>query len=161
MSPIFKKGERNETKNYRGISVLIPVAKIFENILASQITIYLNINNILYSGQRGFRTSHSCETALHELLPDLNSIRDQKQIALLLFIAFRKAFDLVESHKLILKLFNYRFGNEAIYLIANYFSDQSQRVKFNSQLTEKKPLTLGVAQGSCLGLLFFLLFIND
>ena len=149
MSPIFKKGDRNETNNYRGISVTIPVAKIFEKILASQITIYLNINNILYSGQRGFRTSHSCETALHELLSDLNSIRDQKKIALLLFIDFRKAFDQVESHKLILKLFHYEFGNEAIYLIENFFSDHSQRVKFNSQLTEKKPLTIVVAQGSC------------
>ena len=79
----------------------------------------------------------------------------------MLFIDFKKAFDLVESHKLKLKFFHYGFGNEAIYLIENYFSDRSQRVKFNSQLTETKPLTLGVAQGTCLGPLFFLLFIND
>ena len=76
VSPIFKKGQTDEINNYRGISVLPPLAKIFEKILATQIIIYLNINKILFCGQHGFRADHSCETALHELLSDLNNIRD-------------------------------------------------------------------------------------
>ena len=104
VSPIFKKGDKIDVNNYRGISVLPPVAKIFEKILATQLIIFLNINKILFNGQHGFRAGHSCETALLELLLDLNNIKDKRLIALLLFIDFRKAFDLMDATKLLLKL---------------------------------------------------------
>ena len=138
-----------------------PVAKIFEKILATQIIIYLNINNILFNGQHGFRAGHSCETALHELLTDLNKIKDKRLIALLLFIDFRKAFDLVDAAKLLLKLFHYGFDNNSIALISNYFSQRTQTVKFNNSNSSFEPINLGVPQGCVLGPLFFLLFIND
>ena len=161
VSPIFKKGETIDVNNYRGISVLPPVAKIFEKILATQIIIYLNINKILFNGQHGFRSGHSCETALHELLSDLNKIKDKRLIALLLFIDFRKAFDLVDASKLLHKLFHYGFDNNSLDLIANYFSQRSQTVKFNNSNSSFESINLGVPQGSVLGPLFFLLFIND
>ena len=138
-----------------------PVAKLFEKILATQITIYLNINNILFSGQHGFRSAHSCETALHELLTDLNRAKDKRLIAILLFIDFRKAFDLVDAEKLLLKLFHYGFDNNALELIKNYFTDRQQKVKFNGISSSYVKIKLGVPQGSVLGPLFFLIFIND
>jgi hypothetical protein len=110
--------------NYRGISVLPPIAKFFEKILATQISIYLSLNNILFAGQHGFRNGHSCETALHELISDLNKNRDSRLINLLLFIDFRKAFDLVDARKLLRKLFHYGFDKTALNLIANYFTDR-------------------------------------
>jgi hypothetical protein len=70
------------------------VAKLFEKVLAEQIVHYLSQHSILDTGQHGFRPGHSCETALHQLVSDLNTIRDKKLIAMLLFIDFRKAFDL-------------------------------------------------------------------
>ena len=161
VSPIFKKGDKIDVNNYRGISVLPPVAKIFEKILATQIIIFLNINKILFNGQHGFRAGHSCETALHELLSDLNNIKDKRLIALLLFIDFRKAFDLVDATKLLLKLFHYGFDNNSLDLIANYFTQRSQTVKFNNSNSSFESINLGVPQGSVLGPLFFLLFIND
>ena len=109
--------------------------KIFEKLLAAQITIYLKLNNILFTGQHGFRNGHSCETALHELISDLNLNRDKRLISLLLFIDFRKAFDLVDSRKLLRKLFHYGFDNSALNLIANYFTDRFQGVKFNRKLS--------------------------
>ena len=106
------------SNNYRGISVLIPVAKIFERILASQITIYLNINNIQYSGQHGFRTSHSCETALHELLSDLNSIRDQKKMKSMKMIKTMK----IRHDKLGKKNFGkLRLRQKVFVIIGKYF----------------------------------------
>ena len=107
------------------------------------------------------RAGHSCETALHELLSDLNNIKDKRLIALLLFIDFRKAFDLVDATKLLLKLFHYGFDNNSLDLIANYFTQRSQTVKFNNSNSSFESINLGVPQGSVLGPLFFLLFIND
>jgi hypothetical protein len=117
VTPIYKnKGSKTDVNSYRGISVMPPVAKLFEKVLAEQIVGYLNEQKILSTGQHGFRASHSCETALHQLISDLNTIRDSKLIAMLLFIDFRKAFDLVNSNLLIDKLFH-GFGNMALSLI--------------------------------------------
>ena len=137
VTPLYKnKGQKNDLNNYRGISVLPPIAKIFEKILASQISIYLSLNKILFAGQHGFRNGHSCETALHELISDLNKNRDSRLINLLFFIDFRKAFDLVDARKLLRKLFHYGFDNTALNLIANYFTDRYQTVKFNKKKSD-------------------------
>ena len=160
VTPLYKnKGVKSDFNNYRGISVLPPIAKLFEKILASQITIYLNLNNILFSGQHGFRNGHSCETALHELISYLNENRNKRAISLLLFIDFRKAFDLVDTNILLRKLFHYGFSNSAIELIANYFKDRFQSVKYDKKMSPLLSITLGVPQGSVLGPLFF--FNND
>ena len=117
VTPLFKKGNHTDINNYRGISVLPVLAKLFEKLLAQQITDYFSANKLFYTGQHGFRKGHSCETALHELLSDINIARDLKQIVLLLFIDFRKAFDTVDSHLLMDKLIHYGFDNNALKLI--------------------------------------------
>ena len=162
VTPLFKnKGKIDDVNNYRGISVLIPVAKVFEKILGEQIMSYFSRNLLFFDGQHGFRADHSCETALHEILSDMNEILHEKLIALFLFIDFRKAFDLVDSDLLLLKLFHYGFSNSALALVKDYFSGRKQVVKFGSSISSFKDLQLGVPQGSVLGPLFFLIFIND
>jgi len=162
VTPLYKnKGDKADFNNYRGISVLPPIAKIFEKILAMQIMIYLNLNGILFEGQHGFRNGHSCETALHELISELNKNKNKTLISLLLFIDFRKAFDLVDSKKLLRKLFHYGFDKSALDLIANYFTDRFQTIKYDKKRSPLMSINLGVPQGSVLGPLFFLIFIND
>ena len=86
---------------------------------------------------------------------------NNKMIAILLLIDFRKAFDLVDSNLLILKLFHYGFGNSALNLVKNYFENREQIVKIGRTTSSTAPLSLDVPQGSCLGPLFFIIFIND
>ena len=122
VSPIYKnKGEKSDPNSYRGISVLSPVAKLFEKVLAKQITEYLEKNYLFSENQHGFRKGHSCETALHELISYMNVARDKKLTTILLFIDFRKAFDTCDTKLLLLKSFHYGFDNNSIYLVANYF----------------------------------------
>ena len=162
VTPIYKqKGSIEDLNNFRGISVISPIAKLFEKILASQIVEYINKERILFNGQHGFRRNHSCETALHELLSDMNTIRSNREIGVFLFVDFRKAFDLVDSRLLLHKLKMYGFNENTIKLLTNYFTDRTQMVKFDNFISTSQPIKLSVPQGSVLGPLFFLLFIND
>ena len=149
VTPLYKgKGSKREINNYRGISVLPPLAKLFEKVLASQIFDYFESNKLFYAGQHGFRKGFSCETALHELLSEINNNLDKRLINMLLFIDYRKAFDLVDVNLLLLKLFHYGFNNNAISLISNYFSDRTQQTKIGQTVSEKCSIKHGEPQGS-------------
>ena len=162
VTPLFKnKGQKEDLNSYRGISVLPPINKVFEILISNKIRDYFESNGIFSSAQHGFRKNFSCETALHELISDLNLARDKNKITLLLFIDFKKAFDTVDSELLIRKLFHYGFDNQALSLIRNYFFNRKQFVKMGSNVSNYKKIKLGVPQGSVLGPLFFLIFIND
>jgi len=162
VTPLLKKkGLGDDMNNYRGISVLPPVGKIFEKILAEQMRIYFNINGLLFAGQHGFRQGHSCDSALHEVISDCLKNMDQNFVNLLLFIDFTKAFDMVKHSLLFKKLLNYGFSNSALKMLENYFNSRKQCVKIGSQSSKEAMINLGVPQGSILGPLLFLIYIND
>jgi hypothetical protein len=162
VTPLFKKGDATSCDNYRGISVLSPFAKIFERIMSNHILSYFSSNNLFCANQHGFRRGFSCETALQQsILDDWKSHLDNKETVLSLFVDFRKAFDLVHHELLLRKLFHYGFDNTSIALIRDYFWERSQTTRVGKQLSDKADIKLGVPQGSILGPLFFLIYIND
>ena len=117
--PLFKKGDSSSCDNYRGISVLSPFAKIFERLISHQITTFFTYKKIFSPEQHGFRSNHSCETALQTILDRWKKALERNENILALFIDFKKAFDLIDPELLFFKLFHYGFENSSLKLIIN------------------------------------------
>jgi len=152
VTPLYKsKGSKPDCNNYRGISVLSPIAKLFEIVLSRQLNLHLSRNKLIVENQRGFREGFSCESALHELFKDLNLARDKKNHVLLFFVDFRKAIDTVDLELLLLKLKRYGLGSSALALLHNYFLFRTQIVKGNNIWSSTCEIKLGVPRGLFFG----------
>ena len=159
--PIFKSGKRNDVSNYRPISLLSVFSKIYEKIMYCRIVTFLNNNKLINNRQYGFRAAHSCEHALLDAQNVLTRTLDQKETALLLLIDFSKAFDMVDHNLILQKLNYYGIRGIAHEWFKSYLSDRKQYVCINGKTSNIDNLSHGVPQGSILGPLLFLIFIND
>lgn len=155
--PIPKSG-----KDYRPIAILPYFSKIFERIINMQIRTYLTHNSLLSNLQSGFRSNHSCITALQKISEDLRANIDSKQISLLILLDHTKAFDSVDHNVLFLKLGNFfNFSPQSIKLVKSYFARRSQSVVVGNLWSEPLEVLRGVPQGSILGPLLYTLYCND
>ena len=161
VSPIFKKGSRADINNYRTISVLPIINSIFERHISYCMTDFLETNKLLYKNQSGFRLSHSCQTALTKIIDNwLNALNVSETVGTV-FLDLSKAFDLV-NHKLLLhKLAAYKFSHNSLSWFESYLTNRTQEVHVSGKLSEPKLISPGVPQGSVLGPLPFLVYIND
>ena len=162
MTPLHKGKATDVLENYRGLSVLPPMDKMFEQLVGSQINNHFDKNKLLFRGQYGFRTNHSCEAALHEVISRMNRILSSKTIGMFLFVDFKSVFNVVHPFLLLYKLEHaYGFDKAALRLLRDYVSERTQAVKIGDAFSDKCGIDLDVPQGSSLGPLLFLIFIND
>ena len=160
--PIYKKnGKPHFCESYRPICLTSCVAKIFERIIYEKLLKYLKENEIISTFQHGFLSKRSTVTNLLKCTYDWATALDKKQSLDILYIDFEKAFDKVSHDKLIVKLENIGIGGDLMNWLSNFIRNRTQCVKINQSLSPFEEATSGIAQGTLLGPLLFILFIND
>ena len=159
--PIFKSGDDTLFTNYRPISLLLSTYKVVERVIFNQLYTYFETNKLFYGSQYGFRKRHSTEFAALELVDKLLNMMDKGQVPLGIFLDLSKAFDTLDHKIMIKKLEFYGVSDSPGKLLESYLSNRKQYVVFDDINSQVLDIKTGVPQGSILGPLLFLIYIND
>lgn len=159
--PIYKSGNKSEVNNYRPISTLKTINKIFEKIIYSRMTSFIYNHKLISNKQHGFKKNSSTSLAMFNLLSGIVSSLSSKEYCICLFLDLKKAFDSVNHSILCEKISRMGFRGNILELIKSYLLDRYQYVDINGFCSSNKRSQYGVPQGSVLGPILFNLFFND
>ena len=159
--PVFKAEDPTEFSNYRPVAVLPVLSQIFERVIHSRLVQFLDRNKVTIPGQYGFRSGHSTAMAILDMVEKVRGAWGRGNRALGVFIDLKKAFDTVDHDILLAKLEHYGVRGVSLEFFRSYLRGRSQYVTYGGYESERGPLDCGVPQGSVLGPLFFLLYVND
>ena len=157
--PIFKNKDKLEITNYRPISILPVISKVYEKVFHNRLYNYFSLNNLLSSSQFGFRSGASTEHAISKFFDNILKLFDQNKVAIATFMDSSKAFECVDHNILLSELKRYGIHETALQWINSYLSDREHFVSWNQSHSSLLNLNIGVPQGSFLGPLLFLIDI--
>ena len=161
MTPIFKSGDKSHVKNYRPISLLCIVSKVLEHLIYNKVSKFITDNNILCLHQFGFCQQHSTTQQLLIFLTNVHHALNNSPKCDVIYLDFKKAFDSVPHQELLLKLWRVGVVGSLWRWFCEYLSNRYQHVCINNSNSPTLPVISGVPQGSLLGPLLFLIYIND
>ena len=161
ITPVHKKSDTLKCQNYRPISVLPFFSKIFERYLYDRLCEFFEKNSLFSSFQFGFRKGLSTQDAILNLTEYLYETLNNKEIAICIFIDYQKAFDTINHKILLSKLVKYGIRGKPLELFRDYLSNRQQRVKVGDFCSEFTNVSIGIPQGSILGSLLFIIYINE
>ena len=161
MVPIMISGDDTLFTNHPPVSVLLIFSKVLERLVYNRLIAFLDEYKLIYEYQFGLRKKYSTRLALISLIDNLSSAMDQGDKVIDIFLDFSKAFDTVDHDILLLKLGHYGIRGTALDWFRDYMSGRKQFVTYNGVKSSLSNVSCGVPQGSILGPLLFLIYVND